>query len=160
MQNITKTEKLEYLLAQYSNRLFRLCLFILKNEADAEDVIQETFIKYLQKSPIFTDTEHEKAWLFKVASNTCLDLLRYQQRHPQEELDVAQYMPTKPENMELLESLLELPEKYRLVLILYYVEGYRINEIAEIIKKSPSAVKMRLQKGRTLLKNAYGKEEW
>lgn len=157
MQN--KSEKIEYLLQQYGNSLFRLCLFMLKNEADAEDILQETFIKYLQKAPAFADTEHEKAWLFKVASNTCLDLLRYQKRHRQEGLDAAQYMSTAPENTEILEALLELPEKFRLVLILYYVEGYRIQEIAEIIQKSPSAVKMRLQKGRRLLKNAYGKEE-
>ena len=157
MQN--KTEKIEYLLQQYGNSLFRFCLFTLKNETDAEDVIQETFIRYLQKAPAFADTEHEKAWLFKVASNLCLDLLRYQKRHRQEELDAAQYMSTVPENLEILEALLELPEKFRLVLILYYVEGYRIHEIAEIIQKSPSAVKMRLQKGRKLLKNAYGKEE-
>ena len=157
MQN--KTEKIEYLLQQYGNSLFRFCLFTLKNATDAEDVIQEAFIRYLQKAPAFTDTEHEKAWLFKVASNLCLDLLRYQKRHRQEELDTAQYMSTEPENTEILEALLELPEKFRLVLILYYVEGYQIREIAEIIQKSPSAVKMRLQKGRKLLKNAYGKEE-
>ena len=157
MQN--KTEKIEYLLQQYGNSLFRFCLFTLKNETDAEDVIQETFIRYLQKSPAFADAEHEKAWLFKVASNLCLDLLRYQKRHRQEELDAAQYMATAIENTEILEALLELPEKFRLVLILYYVEGYQIREIAEIIQKSPSAVKMRLQKGRKLLKNAYGKEE-
>ena len=76
MQN--KTEKIEYLLQQYGNSLFRFCLFTLKNESDAEDVIQETFIKYLQKAPAFADAEHEKAWLFKVASNLCLDLLRKQ----------------------------------------------------------------------------------
>ncbi|MBQ7103778.1 MAG: RNA polymerase sigma factor [Anaerotignum sp.] len=157
MQN--KAEKIEYLLQQYGSSLFRLCLFLLKNEADAEDVIQETFLKYLQKAPTFADAEHEKAWLFRVASNACLDILRYQQRHPQEEPDVERYLPTEPKNTEILDALLGLPEKYRLVLILYYVEGYRINEIAEIIRKSPSAVKMRLQKGRKLLKTAYGKEE-
>jgi len=154
-----KTERIDYLLQQYSNSLFRLCLFMLKNENDAEDAIQDTFIKYLQKAPFFTDTEHEKAWLFKVASNTCLDMLRYRQKHPMEKLDLAQYLPAKTEQPEILEVLLELPKKYRLVLILYYVEGYRISEIAEIIRKTPSAVKMRLQKGRKLLKNAYGKEE-
>lgn len=155
MQN----KKIESLLEDYGSNLFRLCLFMLKNEKDAEDAIQETFLKYLRKAPAFTDTEHEKAWLFRVASNTCLDLLRYQKRHPMEELDVARYLPTEPKDTEILELLLELPEKYRLVLILHYVEGYRINEIAEIIKKSPSAVKMRLQKGRHLLKSAYGKED-
>lgn len=157
MQN--KAENIEYLLQQYGSSLFRLCLFMLKNEADAEDVIQETLLKYLQKAPAFASADHEKAWLFRVASNVCLDLLRYQKKHPTEELDVAQYLPSKTETPEILESLLALPEKYRLVLILYYVEGYRINEISKIIGKSPSAVKMRLQKGRKLLKTAYGKEE-
>ena len=63
-----------------------------------------------------------------------------------------------PENKEILGVLCALPEKYKLVLILYYVEGYRINEIAEIIEKTPSAVKMRLQKGRKLLETTYRKE--
>lgn len=157
MQNIT-AEKIENILQEHGNRLYRLCLVILGNESDAEDALQETMIRYLQKAPAFTNDEHEKAWLIKVTSNICRDTLRYRKRQPVSLPDEWVNTPLPPENKEILGVLCALPEKYKLVLILYYVEGYRINEIAEIIEKTPSAVKMRLQKGRKLLETTYRKE--
>lgn len=158
MQNNNITEKIEVLLQTYGNSLFRLSLVLLKNKADAEDAVQDTMIRYLQKAPPFQNAAHEKAWLFKVCTNTCHDLLRYRKRHPQVDIDTQYHIAEKTTDGAVLDALMEVPEKFRLVLILYYVEGYRINEIAEIIERSPSAVKMRLQKGRTLLKKVYGKE--
>ena len=157
MQNTT-TEKIESLLQTYGNSLFRLSLVMLRNESDAEDAIQDTMIRYLQKAPNFRDADHEKAWLFKVCTNICHDMLRYRKRHPQVDIDTQYHLTEKETDASLLDALMELPEKFRLVLILYYVEGYRIHEIAEIIERSPSAVKMRLQKGRKLLENTYRKE--
>lgn len=157
MQNTT-TEKIESLLQTYGNSLFRLSLVMLRNESDAEDAIQDTMIRYLQKSPNFRDADHEKAWLFKVCTNICHDMLRYRKRHPQVDIDTQYHLTEKEADASLLDTLMELPEKFKLVLILYYVEGYRIHEIAEIIERSPSAVKMRLQKGRKLLENTYRKE--
>ena len=157
MQNFT-SEKIESALQNHGNRLYRLCLVMLGNESDAEDTLQETMIRYLQKAPTFVDTDHEKAWLIKVASNICRDTLRCRKRQPLSLPDEWLNTPLPTENKEILEALCTLPEKYKLVLILHYVEGYRINEIAEIIEKTPSAVKMRLQKGRKLLETAYRKE--
>jgi len=157
MQNTT-TEKIESLLQTYGNSLFRLSLVMLRNESDAEDAIQDTMIRYLQKAPNFRDADHEKAWLFKVCTNICHDMLRYRKRHPQVDIDTQYHLTEKETDASLLDALMELPEKFKLVLILYYVEGYRIHEIAEIIERSPSAVKMRLQKGRKLLENTYRKE--
>jgi len=157
MQNTT-TEKIESLLQTYGNSLFRLSLVMLRNESDAEDAIQDTMIRYLQKAPNFQNADHEKAWLFKVCTNICHDMLRYRKRHPQVDIDTQYHLTEKETDASLLDALMELPEKFKLVLILYYVEGYRIHEIAEIIERSPSAVKMRLQKGRNLLENTYRKE--
>ena len=157
MQNTT-TEKIESLLQTYGNSLFRLSLVMLRNESDAEDAIQDTMIRYLQKSPNFQDADHEKAWLFKVCTNICHDMLRYRKRHLQVDIDTQYHLTEKETDASLLDALMELPERFKLVLILYYVEGYRIHEIAEIIERSPSAVKMRLQKGRNLLENTYRKE--
>lgn len=72
--------------SNYGDMLYRLCFIILKNTADAEDAVQETFIAYTIKSPLFNDDEHEKAWLLKVASNKCRDMLRFRKRHPLTEL--------------------------------------------------------------------------
>ena len=77
MQTNTTAEKIETLLQTYGNGLFRLSLVMLRNESDAEDAIQDTMIRYLQKAPNFRDADHEKAWLFKVCTNICHDMLRY-----------------------------------------------------------------------------------
>ena len=142
----------------YGNMLFRLCLITLGNASDAEDVIQETMITYLQKKPEFKDTEHEKAWLITVAGNKCKDLLRFRVRHPMIDLEQIQEFAAADSDSGILEALMTLPEKFRVVLVLYYVEDYRIEEIANAIGKTPSAVKMRLQKGRSLLEKVYRKE--
>ncbi|MBR3811048.1 MAG: RNA polymerase sigma factor [Agathobacter sp.] len=142
----------------YGNMLFRLCLITLGSASDAEDVIQETMITYLRKKPEFKDAEHEKAWLITVASNKCKDLLRFRARHPMIDLEQIQEFVTEDSDSGILEALMTLPEKFRIVLILYYVEEYRIEDIAKVIGKTPSAVKMRLQKGRSLLEKVYRKE--
>ena len=142
----------------YGNMLFRLCLITLGSASDAEDVIQETMITYLRKKPEFKDAEHEKAWLITVATNKCKDLLRFRVRHPMIDLEQIQEFTAEDSDSGILEALMTLPEKFRIVLILYYVEEYRIEEIAKVIGKTPSAVKMRLQKGRSLLEKVYRKE--
>ena len=142
----------------YGNMLFRLCLITLGSASDAEDVIQETMITYLQKKPGFKDAEHEKAWLITVASNKCKDLLRFRARHPMIDLEQIQEFAAEDSDSGILEALMTLPEKFRSVLILYYVEEYRIEEIAKVIGKTPSAVKMRLKKGRSMLEKVYRKE--
>ena len=151
-------DDIETLISQYGDMLFRLCLIMLKNESDAEDAIQETYIKYFQKAPLFDSKEHQKAWLIRVATNKCRDMLRFRVRHPQiDDEDISKFIPDSSDS-GILEALTMVPEKFRLVLTLYYIEEYRIEDVANIIGRSSSAVKMRLQKGRKLLENIYRKE--
>lgn len=140
----------------YGSMLYRICLVSLGSSADAEDAVQDTFLKYLQKAPAFESGEHEKAWLIRVAVNTCRDILRH--RRPQVDIDTVQQSSPEPESGEVTAALMTLPEKFRTALVLHYVEGYTVNEIAKMIGKTPSAVKMRLQKGRRLLEAAYDAE--
>lgn len=160
---------IEQAVSSYGSMLYRLCLVMLGNESDAEDTVQETFIKYLRKSPDFRNPEHEKAWLLAVASNGCRDLLRRRKRQQQymaagsgmvngAEPAYIQKPPSDLPDSGILEALMALPEKFRLVLILYYVEERSVGEIARIIGRTPSAVKMRLKKGRKLLEEEYRKE--
>ena len=142
----------------HGDRLFRLCFVLLGSAADAEDAVQETLLKYLQKAPVFETPEHEKAWLLRVAANHCRDVYRRRARHPQTSLEELDLPAPGADSRELLDALTALPEKFRLVLVLHYVEGYRVEEVAKIIGRTPSAVKMRLQKGRRLLAQQYGKE--
>ena len=156
--SVRPADDIEIVVHTYANTLYRLCLFMLGNESDAEDVVQETFIKYLKETTEFKDAEHEKAWLITVASNRCRDMLRFRKRHPQISLDFLQELSVNSSDSGILEAMVSLPEKFRIVLFLYYVEEYRIGDIAKIIGKTDSAVKMRLQKGRKILEKIYRKE--
>jgi len=149
---------IEEAVRSYGDALYRLCLIMLKNESDAEDAVQDTFIKYMQKAPLFKDASHEKAWLMTVAANKCRDMLRFKARHPQVSIDAIAETAEQKSSSGIMDALMTLPEKFRLVLMLYYVEEYRVEDIARIIRRTPSAVKMRLQKGRKLLEEAYRKE--
>lgn len=148
-------DDMEDVMNTYGNMLFRLCLVTLGNESDAQDALQETFIKYMQKAPDFKNDEHKKAWLLKVATNQCKDIFRFRKRHHIVNLDeIKEYMEESSDH-GILDVLMTLPDKFRLVLFLYYVEEYDVQAIAIMIGKTSSAVKMRLQKGRKLLKEAY-----
>lgn len=156
--SVRPADDVETVVHIYGNMLFRICYIMLGNETDAEDAVQETIIKYMQKAPNFENAEHEKAWLITTAKNKCRDMIRFRLRHPKINIEYLQELSTETSDSGILEALMSLPEKFRLVLTLYYVEEYRIEDIARIIQKSPSAVKMRLQKGRKLLEEKYRKE--
>lgn len=143
---------------KYGDMLYRICLVMLKNSADAEDAVQETFIKYVQRTTAFDSEGHEKAWLITVATNKCRDMLRYRQRHKTEREELLQGYFIEQHDSGILEALSELDEKYRIILLLFYVEGYKIDQISEITGVSVSAVKMRLSRGRKLLREKYRKE--
>lgn len=156
--SVRTAERIENIINIHGDMLFRLCLITLGNSHDAEDAVQETFIKYLKKAPEFKSDEHEKAWLITVATNKCKDILRAKNHQPQINIDDVNEFTADPTNSDIMEALMTLPEKFKTVLILYYIEGYSTKEIARIINRTTSAVKMRLQKGRSLLKEAYRKE--
>lgn len=143
---------------RYGDMLYRICLLSLRNTADAEDAVQETFMKYIQKSPEFKDSEHEKAWLITVATNKCRDMLRYRTRHQTESEELLSCYSVEKEESGILDALMELPEKYKTPLMLFYIEGYKIDEISDIMDISVSAAKMRLSRGRKLLEDKYRKE--
>ena len=108
----------------------------------------------MQKAPDFESAAHEKAWLIRVCINRCRDEQRRRRRDVLPQEFSAGNIPDIP----VMEALRKLPEKLRLVMMLHYSEGYPVDDIAKIIRRTPSAVKMRLKKGRQLLKEILGKE--
>ena len=149
---------IERIVDKYGNMLFRMCLVILCNENDAEDVVQDTFITYLTKSTPFNDSEHEKAWLITIATNRCKNMRRYNIIRKHMDINDLQLYCKDDENYGLIEHLMRLPNKHKIVLLLYYVEGYKVDEIAKILGITTSAVKKRLQRGRELIREKYRKE--
>ena len=158
-QSVWSTElDIERIVDKYGDMLFRICLVILCNENDAEDVVQDTLIRYLTKSPTFYDLEHEKAWLITVATNRCKNKRRFNIMHKHIDISDLQLYCKDVENYGLLDHLMKLPKKHKPVLILYYVEGYKVDEIATLLNLTVSTVKKRLQRGRELIRERCGKE--
>ena len=143
---------------EYGNSLYRLCTVMLKNREDAQDAVQESFLRYMTKAPVFDNPDHEKAWLIRVASNICKDMLRYRRHSSLLNLDEIRTVSTSEDNAQILGLLMMLDEKYRAVIHLHYVEGYGVSEISSALGISSSAVKKRLQRGREKLRELYEKE--
>lgn len=140
---------------KYADVLYRAAYARLLSAADAEDAVAETFGKYLHKKPEFRDQAHEKAWFLRVCINTCTDLMRRRTVRSYTPLeDLAEVLPAEEKDRGVLESVYELPEKYRMCVILYYFEDFSVEETAKALQISGSAVKMRLSRAREMLKSA------
>jgi RNA polymerase sigma-70 factor (ECF subfamily) len=132
-----------------------MSLSIVRNRADAEDMVQDTFVTYAEQAPEFPDEAHEKQWLVKVVRNNSLMLVRKNKNRERILSEQAEISVGRDADYGILEVLDSIPEKYRTVLMLHYVEEYRVEEIAKVLKKSVSAVKMRLSRGRDMLAERY-----
>lgn len=152
-EQIPQAPSCEELYGKYGKFLFRICYAILCNKEDAEDAVQEVFYKFLVKQPLFRDEEHEKAWFLRVASNQSKDMLRKRKIRTTLSLEDIEEYAIAPEQASVLQDLFSLPDKYKLVLILHYLEGFSVQQIAVSEQLSESAVKMRLARGREMLRN-------
>lgn len=150
--------KVEEVVREYGDMLFRVCMVLLCNEQDAQDAVQDTFCRYMERAPGFQDGEHEKAWLIRVATNRCLDMYRHRSRHPSVRWEDVNKYCEFPEQSEVLAELMNLPDTLKSVIYLHYMEGYKVEEIARMLGISPNAVKKRMQRGRERLKLSLGGE--
>ena len=139
---------------KYANTIYRTTLSFCNNISDAEDAVQNAFIKLMKCDIDFQDDNHIKKWLTKVAINECKMLWRSYWYKNIISIDDVINEPSHIDNerQELFDELMKLPVKYRSVLHLYYYEGYHCNEIAEILNISPSTVHTQLHRARNMLK--------
>lgn len=142
----------------YAAMLYRIAFLQLGNREDAEEMVQETFVRRFAKAPEFDSEEHEKAWLIRVLVNLCKNQLTSAWKRRVQTTDELQQYAQGEADTEVLQAVLALPPDYKTALFLHYFEGYRVEEIAAMLKLSVSAVKMRLLRGRTRLKLELGAE--
>lgn len=137
---------------KYAPAVYRLAYAHGGNAADAEDVMQDVFLRLLTKAPVFRDDDHAKAWLLRVAVNRARDLLRAARRQ-NVPLEMAENVsaPEQPAG-ETLQAVLALPPKLRLVVHLFYYEELSVKEIAAAVGISQGAVKARLSRARKQLR--------
>lgn len=146
---------------KYADRVFAAAFAVCRDRADADDVTQDTFMRYLTHGQDFRSEEHVKAWLLRVAVNRARDMVRSfwrRSRAPWEET-MAQLPFAEPADRGLFAAVMALPERYRTAIHLFYYEDMSVAEIAGLLSVREGTVKSRLSRGRKLLKNEL-MEEW
>ena len=156
---MSHSNRLEELVNKYENTLFRTALAILGDVQEAEDAVQDAYLRYLEKRPELRDGEHEKAWLLKVTANRCKSTLRTRKRHPAVELLDIYPAPEEEGSRELMEAILTLPANQRLAVHLHYYEGYTSEEIGAILGQRPGTVRSHLSRARDALRRYLLEEE-
>ena len=148
----------EELVSKYKNMLYRVALSHTGIREDAEDMVQETFLRWWKLKPDFESEEHEKAWLLRVIINLCHNLVK--QRGRRGEIELLDIYPAKTEEEQgLLETVMKLPPKHRDAIYLFYYEGYSTKEIAKIMEAEEATVRSWLLRGRRQLKGWLKDEE-
>ena len=151
-QSSRPVDWVEEIVKRNEDKLFRTALAITGGRTDAEDIVQDVFVKLFEKQPHFESSEHETAWLIRVTVNLCKNTLRSHRWKKTVPL-LESYPAQTNEQQEILQTVLSLPSKYRIVIHLFYYEGYSTKEIAEITEQKESTVRERLTRARRILKN-------
>lgn len=136
----------------YKTMLFRIAFSYLGNKQDCEDILQEAFIKLCYQAPDFPSEEDRKRWIIRITVNLCKNHLKNFWSRKKVNIEELEEFAYEPEEKEVILDMIRLPEKYKTVIHLYYFAGYKITDITDILKLSESAVKMRLKRGRELLR--------
>lgn len=148
------SDAVEQALNRFGNDILRLAYSYMKSWDDAEDIVQEVLIRFMQSAKQFRDEQHVKAWLLLVAANLCKDKLKTSQRKKEvampEGYEVA-VSEVQEEDSNIGQMVSSLPDKYRIVIHLYYYEEYTTKEIAEILQKKEATVRSLLKRGREKL---------
>lgn len=143
------------LYSKYGEMLYKIAFLYFGNGDDAEDALQEVFVKALTKLPN-ADDERQKAWLIRVTQNQCRDMLKKSERKnlliDENVLAKSSDDYSNESRIDVLQKIVGLNQKYKAVIILYYYYDYSVSQIADTLKTSQSSVKMRLKRGRELLK--------
>lgn len=153
----------DYILAvkRNSNRLYLIALSYLQNHYDAEDVMQETFLKLWKTKKVFSDIEHIDKWLTVTCVHKCKDHFRLSFVKKDVALDKADELYTFDtiQSIDVFNAVSSLPSKERLVVHLFYFEDMSVGEIAKVTNTNESTVKTRLRRARIHLKTVLG-DEW
>lgn len=151
-QSYRTDDWMEEFISKYESRLYRTAIAMMGNKADAEDIVQDVFVKVMEKRPVFQSPDHEIAWLIRVTVNLCKSRLRSSWWKKVEPL-LDSYPAQSEKEQHLMETILSLPAKYRIVIHLFYYEGYTTKEIAGITEQKESTVRSLLTRARQKLKS-------
>ena len=140
--------------------LYRIARGQLVIEEDQKDAVQEAIRRSWEKRTGLKDERYLQTWVIRILINACHDIQRHSKReYPVSEIaDSPVYLPEREEHSDLRDALLHLKDKYRIPVILHYIEGYDVKHVAEILKIPVSTVKTRLMRGRSGLRDILKEE--
>ena len=146
---------------RYQNMVYRTALHALGSPQDAEDAVQEVFLRLFRRGDGFDGEEHLRRWLLRVTVNCCRDTLKSPWRKRRTSWEEIPEIPVfdRPEQAALYREVMALPEKYRTVLNLFYYEEFTAREIGELLGVDTSTVTTRLARARRRLRERLG-EDW
>ena len=136
----------------HGDAVYRLAFARCRNTPDAEDIFQTTFLRFYASPIPFSNPEHEKAWLLRVAANLSKNRLSYNKLRQTDELNEELAAEGREDLSFVWDAVKELPVQFREVIHLHYYEGYSTEEIAKILQRNPSTVRSDLRRGREKLK--------
>lgn len=147
-------EYLTNVIEKYSNMVYRLALTRCASNENAEDIFQEVFLKLSEKQPKFNDENHEKAWIIRVTINMTKNFNKSSWNRNVVELDENMVGTNEGNDVNnVFDEVMKLQQEYRTVIYLFYYEGYKVNEISKMMKKSEGTIKTWLYRAREELKN-------
>ena len=158
MRNISESEfNIKYKL--YKDTIYNIAYTYFKNISDSEDIVQEVFIKYLNSEKVFKNLDNEKYFLIRVTINECKNQLKssWKKKVLVDDESILN-VSDDTEKEKYFNIVTSLEPKYKEVIVLYYYENLKINDIAQILKISTSNVKKRLERGRLKIKEAISDE--
>lgn len=150
------SEAFTELMQSQMQNLYKTARAILNQDEDVADAIQETILTCWEKLDTLKNPQYFRTWMTRILINKCNDLIRKNRHHfPTEQVPDIPISDTGYENSEWLETLKSLPEKYRLILILYYVDGLGCDEISRLLDLPKATVRTRLSRGRSKIAGIY-----
>ena len=155
MRNLSE-EEFDVKYNAYKDTVYNVAYTYVHNRSDALDISQDVFIKYLKSDEVFNDDNHEKYWLIRVTINTSKNFVTSSWKKKvvldSDYIDRTSQSDENEEKINYFEVIMRLPSKYKDVISLYYYEDLKVEEIADILKETPSCVRKRLERGREKIK--------
>ena len=142
----------EHILDEHASSILRLAYSYLHNMSDAEEVLQETLLRFLKTAPTFENSTHEKAWLLRVAGNLSKNRIDYNKVRATDELSDTLKAEKREDLSFVWDAVRSLPVPFREVIHLFYYEGYSTAEISRMLDRKESTVRSDLRRGRLKLK--------
>lgn len=163
MEDAERREQLERMMEAHGTPLLRMCAVYLRDAHQAQDAVQETFLKAYRRMDDFRGECSEKTWLTGIAINVCRDYRRaawFRHVERREDLDALRETPAPDADADdtVLSEVTRLPRRYREAVLLRYYQGLKLKETAEALQISNSAVKQRLKRANAILRERL--KEW